>query len=157
MKQPTEIEICIAYDEYLDLKDKDPYAKLTHTASSYYCFKQAFLAGIKFAQPKLQTHWVNPWEDAISVPIEELAECHAGLGEMYSSIRSGTFTMTKETVLKHWKNAGDKLDAYILPQPDGDHSIGIRYGNDGEDYLSPAGDKEKVQALLDKYKDEIDK
>ena len=24
------------------------------------------------------THWINPWEDAIPVPIDELAECHMG-------------------------------------------------------------------------------
>lgn len=100
----------------------------------------------------IKVHWVNPWEDAISVPIEELAECHHGLGQMFSSI-SGTYTLTKEKVLEYWCMAGDKLDAYILPEPGVlGHSIGIRYGNEGNEYISPMGDKEKVQALLDKYK-----
>ncbi len=97
------------------------------------------------------THWVNPWEDAIPVSIEELAECHAGLGQFYGSA-SGSFKLTQVSVLEHWKNAGDKLDAYILPCSSGYHCIGIRYGAEGQDYLSPAGDKEKVQALLDKYR-----
>jgi hypothetical protein len=103
------------------------------------------------------TYWVNPWADAIPVPIEELAECHAGLGQLcrrYTNVGvdTETFILTKENVLDSWKSAGNKLDAYILPQPSGYHSIGIRYGAEGYEYLSPAGDKEKVQALLDKYK-----
>ncbi len=102
------------------------------------------------------THWINPWDDAIPVPIEELAECHTGLGEMCgqygeSGVRIGSFILTKENVLEHWKSAGDKLDAYILPCASGYHCIGIRYGNEGWEYLSPAGDKDKVQALLKKY------
>lgn len=31
-----------------------------------------FLDGIT----KLTAHWVNPWDDVVIVPIEELAECH---------------------------------------------------------------------------------
>lgn len=98
----------------------------------------------------IKINWVNPWEDAIPVPIEELAECHAGLGQLCGSA-AGSFKLTQVSVLEHWRTAGDKLDAYILPSPSGYHSIGIRYGNEGSEYLSPAGDKEKVQALLDKY------
>lgn len=107
-----------------------------------------------------KTHWVNPWSNAIPVPIEELAECHAGLGRMcarylgvdqFGSEVKETFTLTREKVLEHWGTAGDKLDAYILPQPSGYHCIGIRYGSEDQDYLSPAGDKEKVQDLLKRY------
>jgi len=107
------------------------------------------------------TYWVNPWKEAISVPIEELAECHAGLGQPYRYVdtqriqfadKSTTYLLTKENVLEHWKDVGDRLDAYILPQPSGFHSIGIRYGAKDHEYLSPLGDKEKVQALLDKYR-----
>jgi hypothetical protein len=97
------------------------------------------------------THWVNPWEDAIPVPIEELAECHAHLGGTYRNMNGDAFPLTKETILEHWGNAGEKLDAYVLPCPSGEHCIGIRYGAEGSEYLSPAGDKEKVQALLNKY------
>lgn len=96
------------------------------------------------------TYWINPWEDAIPVTLEELAECHAGLDQLCGSA-NGSFLLTKENVLEHWRSRGDKLDAYILPQPSGYHSIGIRYGAKGSEYLSPAGDKEKVQNLLDKY------
>lgn len=27
----------------------------------------------------MKTYWINPWEDAIPVPIEELVECAYGL------------------------------------------------------------------------------
>lgn len=94
--------------------------------------------------------WVNPWEDAIPVPIEELAECDSGLNKWCPSSK-GPFILTKEKILEHWRSAGDKLDAYILPQPSGDHCIGIRYGRQGYEYLSPMGDRDKVQALLNKY------
>lgn len=99
------------------------------------------------------THWINPWADTVPVPIEELAECHYGLNKPCSRLDGDSFILTKEIILEHWRSGkSDKLDAYILPQPDGDHCIGIRYGNKGSEYLSPFGDKEKVQALLNKYK-----
>jgi hypothetical protein len=59
--------------------------------------------------------------------------------------------MTVEKVLDMWTQSGKRVDAYILPQPSGDHSIGIRYGKQGSEYLSPMGERSKVQALLDKY------
>ena len=96
-------------------------------------------------------HWKNPWDDAIPVPIEELVECAHGIGESWGDIDGTSFIMTKERMLEHWKQAGDKLDAYILPCPSGWHCIGIRYGAEGSQYLSPAANKEKVAALLRKY------
>lgn len=101
----------------------------------------------------IKVNWINPWEDAIPVTIEELAECHAGLGKpirRLNSSKGGSFILTKENLLEHWGNAGEKLDAYVLPCVSGYHCIGIRYGAEGSEYLSPAGDKDKVQALLDK-------
>lgn len=99
---------------------------------------------------KVKPHWHNPYERAVPVPIEELAECHAGLGQRYKDEHGNTFILTKEKVLEWWKGEG-KVDAYILPQPSGFHSIGIRYGEEVHEYLSPLGDKEKVTALLRKY------
>lgn len=100
---------------------------------------------------KPQTHWKNPWNDAIVVPIEELVECAHGLGEMWDDDKN-QFLMTKEVMLQHWRQAGDKLDAYILRgNPGFQHCIGVRYGNEGHQYLSPYGDQEKIQKLLEKY------
>lgn len=96
-------------------------------------------------------HWENPWEDAVPVPIEELVECAVGLGASWRDTDGSSFIMTKERMLEHWRNAGEKLDAYILPQPSGFHSMGIRYGAEGSQYLSPLGDKEKLAALLKRY------
>lgn len=89
---------------------------------------------------KLYWHRYNPWKDSIVyVPIEELAECVA---EGYH--------MTKEEILKHWSQDGKKLDAYILPEPVF-HSMGIRYGREGREYISPMGDQKKLAELLKRY------
>lgn len=66
----------------------------------------------------------------------------------YMANENESYILTVQVLLDSWKECGDKLDAYILPQPSGYHSIGIRYGNDGHEYLSPPADKEKAQALL---------
>ena len=96
-------------------------------------------------------YWTNPWDDAVPVQIEELATCVANLGKLCSCYDGGPdFVITVETVLAHWREYGDQLDAYILPHPRGYH-IGIRYGNDGPEYLSVGGDTQRVSALLAKY------
>lgn len=96
--------------------------------------------------------WINPWEDAIPVPIEELAECHEGLDKLYGTMKPGErIFMSKERILEGWKQDADKLDAYILPQPSGYHFIGVRYGAKGSEYLSPPANQEKTRALLEKY------
>lgn len=100
----------------------------------------------------MKPHWPNPWDDgAVYVPIEELALCYDGLGKGCIDIDGSRFVWTVDRVLEHWKQAGDKLDAYILPQPSGWHDIGIRYGIKGNQYMSPAGNRERVTALLRKY------
>lgn len=98
----------------------------------------------------MKPHWPNPWH-VVYVPIEELAGAVAGLGKTWRDVDGSTFIMTEERTLEHWRQAGDKLDAYILPQRSGFHSIGIRYGAEGSEYLSPMSDVAKVQALLKKY------
>lgn len=97
-------------------------------------------------------HWHNPWQDSITVPIEELVECVKGIGERWSDLNGNYFIMTKEDMLSHWKSYGDKLDAYVLECVFGMHCIGIRYGNDGSQYLSPACDYAKAKALIDKHR-----
>ena len=71
-------------------------------------------------------HWhdQNPWRDQITyVPIERLAECVAG-----GTILDADGVVRPYDVawlLAHWAGCGrDRLDAYILPQPRGLHSLG---------------------------------
>lgn len=72
-------------------------------------------------------HWhdFNPWaEKLIYLPdLEELAAAIAP-------------TTKQEETLAYWRRAGKKIDAYLLPQPSGDVSVGIRYGADGAEYIS---------------------
>jgi hypothetical protein len=95
-------------------------------------------------------HWHddNPWADAVVyVPMEELAEAVAG-----GPHESGTDGASVEQTLAHWRAAGPRLDAYVLPQPDGRHSVGIRYGAEGHEYLSPLNRApDRVAALADLY------
>lgn len=103
---------------------------------------------------KVSKHWdeFNPWRDAIVyVPLKELAECHAGIGENYTDIDGSSKPLTVERVLEWWNQKEGPLDAYILPQPSGYHDMGVRYGAEGSQYLSPAADEPKLRALLAKY------
>jgi hypothetical protein len=101
------------------------------------------------------THWhdQNPWRDQITyVPIERLAECvaHGTIGDADGVVRPYDVAW----LLAHWAQCGrDKLDAYILPQPDGRHSLGVRWGAEGSEYYSPHNfHPEKTAALLQEFK-----
>jgi hypothetical protein len=100
-------------------------------------------------------HWhdQNPWRDQIVyVPIERLAACVAGgtVLDVDGVVRPYSVAW----LLAHWAQAGrDKLDAYILPQPDGRHSLGVRWGAEGPEYFSPHNaHPEKTLALLAEYR-----
>lgn len=100
-------------------------------------------------------HWhdFNPWADRlVYVPdLYELAECVAH-GTIHILAENKTVPYTPELAVEHWLQHGPRVDAYILPQPSGNHSIGIRYGAEGSEYFSPHNAKpHKTQALLDKY------
>lgn len=87
----------------------------------------------------MKTHWhdQNPWRDTVVyVPIERLAECVAG-GTIQIGLEGPTVQYDVAYVLAHWAKYGDKLDAYILPQPGGRHCIGVRFGAGDSEYLSP--------------------
>ena len=96
-------------------------------------------------------HWPNPYPEAVPVTLEELAECVQGLDLPCwdtTTTPHTTFTYTKDKILQYWRNAHPKLDAYILPQPSGWHDIGVRYGSEPHQYLSPPADKERTAELL---------
>lgn len=99
-------------------------------------------------------HWhdANPWrDDIVYVPIERLAECVAG--GTIREIDGSVVPYDVARVLRHFGQVGRrKLDAYILPQPDGFHSLGVRYGAAGSEYYSPHNaHPEKTQALLEEF------
>lgn len=96
-------------------------------------------------------HWheYNPWKDyVVYVTLEELADCFYGLNNSCGDGNGGSFIYTKELLLEHWKETGDKLDAYILPQSSGYHDMGIRFGKEPCEYLSPMGVSSKLSSLL---------
>ncbi|MEH2517393.1 hypothetical protein V1279_002966 [Bradyrhizobium sp. AZCC 1610] len=67
---------------------------------------------------KIHWHFDNPWRDkAIYVPLAHLVPINHQ---------------------RYQADLGDKLDAYLLPQPDGTFVAGIRYGKEGEQYISPS-------------------
>ena len=99
-------------------------------------------------------HWhdVNPWrDDVVYVPLTELAACAAGGTIQKSGGGSEPYDVAR--VLKHLRQNGDKLDAYILPQPSGNHSLGVRYGAEDHEYYSPRNaNPELTQQLLERYR-----
>ena len=99
-------------------------------------------------------HADNPWADkVVYVPLERLAAALEG-GTVGIGLTGKTVPYDVAFILKHWANYGNTLDAYILPQPDGvRHSVGVRYGSYGSEYLSPHnGYPERVQALLEEFR-----
>lgn len=96
-------------------------------------------------------HWHehNPWRDEIFyAPLELLAKCVAG-GTVFISSTGETLPYDVPYILNQWGRAGDRLDGYILPQPHGRHSIGVRYGAEGSQYLSPHNSNPEItEALL---------
>jgi hypothetical protein len=99
----------------------------------------------------IKPHWPNPYEDAIPVTTEELAACFEGLGKGCTDVDGSRFVWTVERVLAHWSQYDGPLDAYVLPCRSGWHCMGIRYGAEGSQYLSPQGDPAKLTALIEKY------
>jgi len=85
-------------------------------------------------------HWHdhNPWADRLvyAPSLEAWLDC---LDKCYQ----------RET---YEQRARERLvDCYILPQPNGQHSMGMRHGPNGEDYYSPMCDAAKAQELIDKF------
>ncbi len=94
------------------------------------------------------THWINPWTDAIPVTLDELAECCFWLGRTVTAFDGTEFVYTKELIVKHWTEQSNKVDPYVLICPSGRHCIGVRYGNEPSEYLSPSANQAKVTELL---------
>lgn len=89
---------------------------------------------------------VNPWHDrAVYVSLETAAEIIASdawLGK--------TTDKPAKYWIEEWQRYGDKLDAYILRSATGGHSLGIRYGREGSEYLSfTLHDNDAVQSVLE--------
>src|ERR1700681_672053 len=67
-------------------------------------------------QMKIHWHFENPWRNrAIYVPLDLLVPINSN---------------------RYRTDLGDKLDAYLLPQPDGSFEAGIRYGKEANQYVS---------------------
>ena len=94
------------------------------------------------------THWKNPWEQAVPVPLDLLASCVAG-----GNIRDETgktVPYDADYILKYWASYGDKLDGYLLQGMPGGHiSAGVRFGPEGPDYLSPYIPPEKRELAFE--------
>ena len=94
------------------------------------------------SEDRPQTHWVNPWREAVPVPLTRLAEVCAGPDR------------NAEQTLEHWRQYGKHLDAYALPnQIAPDHfSVGVRYGSRPEAYLSPYAHRPALaRTLIEEY------
>ena len=104
------------------------------------------------------THWENPWADcAVNVPLHELAEALAS-DDLCGMPDGSREVMDAGHYLRFFAQGGDKLDAYILePRSDAhdyDFSVGVRFGNEGNQYYSPyARNSVPIRVLYEKYKE----
>lgn len=82
-------------------------------------------------------HWhdFNPWADRLiyAPDLDEFLACLQ---------HPQTIAAYREKCLTY-----GKIDAYILLQPSGHHSGGIRYGSQGSEYLSPHMNHAKLEVL----------
>lgn len=104
----------------------------------------------------MEAHWHdhNPWADkVVYVPLEALAEAVAG-GNIQLS--DGSIVARDQAfMLDHFLQYGDRLDAYILPNALSGNLLGVRYGGEDREYLSPHNcNPELVEELLEKYRDQ---
>jgi hypothetical protein len=116
--------------------------------------KQELLSDWSFDHKSESPHWheYNPWKDNLMyVKPEELASC-----VLLGSTRGD---WSPEKIVDHWRQDGSnmrhKIDAYILlPGWNGRTnyiSAGIRYGKEGEEYLSPSFEQTKIRELINNY------
>ena len=102
-------------------------------------------------QNRPDVHWVNPWPEAIPVPLEELAACVAG--GTVRTVSGAVKDYTVPYVLEEWRRYGERLDGYLLVGGESGHiSVGVRFGADGPEYLSPyCQHKDIARDLVAKY------
>ena len=100
-------------------------------------------------------HWdaYNPWRDhLIYVSIEDLAECYlpmTGPDLLIPQIESWNMI----EAIANWTQYGTELDAYILTGPV--LAAGVRYGPEGEHYLSPPFSLPKLVALHERHRSRV--
>ena len=114
-------------------------------------------------------HWhdFNPWAaEIVYLPsMEEFALCHGGLNKIWDCSATGGSAeelMTMDKLIDHMLNnarikqdtTDPKVDPYILPQPTGRHSLGLRIGPNPEDYHSPDCNREIAAYFIRKYRHE---
>jgi hypothetical protein len=90
-------------------------------------------------------HWINPWDEARDVLVEDIIDIASRANQYWPPTQ-------RAEDLRNWVGKyGSKVDGYIIPSPSGWHALGVRYGNEGYEYLSFTVDKgPELDALLAK-------
>lgn len=87
-------------------------------------------------------HWHNHFREARDVGLDEIIS-------LVSRYNNNPDPAGREAQIRMWLSQHKKLDAYILPQPSGWHSLGVRYGNEPHEYVSLTADRgPELDALL---------
>jgi len=84
-------------------------------------------------------HTFNPWANTL-IYVPDIMEALAHDPETASFYAQEIETRHK-----------GKVDLYILPQPSGYHSFGIRYGEEPREYYSPSIAPTIAELLITKY------
>lgn len=86
----------------------------------------------------------SAWPEAFPIPVEALIRATS----QYN--RRGNPGRTEDTVRGFIESYGEG-DAYLLPNVNGDHCLGYRYGSKGHQYLSFPAEPEDLAALYTRY------
>lgn len=105
----------------------------------------------KLGSMDLHWHPDNPYgERCVYVDLEALAACASNLNQPITLANGAVALMTKELMIKEWRGANEKLDAYVLLLHER-FSGGVRYGSDGSEYLSGMFNQAKMRELWEAY------
>jgi hypothetical protein len=92
-------------------------------------------------------HEYNPWKDqVVYIPLNVAAVLHDAIGEPIAT-SDGVQIVTADFLIAGWQQYGSIVDAYLLPEKDY-ISLGVRFGQNPEDYFSPPCNQQKAKRVL---------
>ena len=95
-------------------------------------------------------NWVNPYQEALDVPMEVLINCIAAqhAEREVNPVYRDSAKRVRLDRLKSWLSQHDKLDGYIVESPSKFHILGARYGEALHEYIGFSPDPGELLELI---------